>query len=196
MQVSVDVRGEREQPVGVMDTMILLRLQRGQKQQQQTSYFHRLKRGQTNGSALARAARTQELTHTQKVLGLFWQAASWLFCFMGLGGAGWGVAGVLGGLFCCSALWYSGSVCEIVRKEAAVRSIHPLRRFPAGSDVRVGEMSWAEDTLLVMGLTWTWPPAPLRMWWMYYLIFLSLLTSVCSMAGGDFLCVLMKQHLD
>lgn len=56
-------------------------------------YFHLLKWKETNKSALAQAGppRPGPLpplhSHT-KVLGLFWQAASLLFCFMGLGGGG------------------------------------------------------------------------------------------------------------
>lgn len=105
--------------------------------------------------------------HT-KALGLFWQAACLLFCFMGQGGGG--------GLFCSAACDTAALFVRFVRKEAPVRSIHPLRRFPADCDVRVGK--WAG--LRILCLLWIWHelgPPPLWMWWMYYLIFLSLLTS-------------------
>lgn len=118
---------------------------------------------------------TKAFAHT-KVLGLFWQAASLLFCFMGQGGGG-GVGWRGGRVVLQRCLWYSGSVCALVRKEAPVRSIHPLRRFPAECDVRVGK--WAGPRILC--LLWIWHelgPRPLWMWWMYYLIFLSLLTSL------------------
>lgn len=48
---------------------------------------------------------------------------------------------VEGGTCCFSTavLRYGGPVCVLVRKEAAVRSIHPLRRFPAECDVRAGK---------------------------------------------------------
>lgn len=82
-----------------------------------------------------------------------------------------------GGLFCSAARDTAALFVRFVRKEAPVRSIHPLRRFPAECDVRVGK--WAGLRILL--LLWIWHelgPRPLRMWWMYYLIFLSLLTSL------------------
>lgn len=42
-------------------------------------------------------------------------------------------------LFCSAACDTGDSVCELVRKEVPVRSIHPLRKLPAESDVRVGK---------------------------------------------------------
>lgn len=97
----------------------------------QTDYFHLLKGEEANNSALALTAEThtKAFAHT-KVLGLFWHAASLLFCFMGLGG----------GAGCFAALPVIRRLClELVRKEAPVRSIHPLRRFPAECDVGVGK---------------------------------------------------------
>lgn len=91
-------------------------------------------------------------------------------------------------------LWYGGSVCALVRKEVPVRSIHPLRRFQAECDVRVGK--WAGPRILC--LLWIWHelgPGPLWMWWMYYLIFLSLLTSFWPKARWFSLYEWMKQHL-
>lgn len=77
---------------------------------------------------------TKAFAHT-KVLGLFWQAASLLFCFMGQGGG----EGVGGGLFCSSICDTATLFVRFVRKEAPGRSIHPLRRFPAECDVCVGK---------------------------------------------------------
>lgn len=91
-------------------------------------------------------------------------------------------------LFFRAALRYGGPVCAPVRKEAAVRSIHPLRRFPAECDVRAGK--WAG--LRILGLLWIWHelgPRLLWTWWMYYLIFLSLLTSSWKGRHGHSVCV-------
>lgn len=128
--------------------------------------------------ALAQTARThtEALVHT-KGTWIVLASGKLIILFYGSGWGWW-----CWGLVLLLCLWYFASVCEIVRKEAAVRSIHPLRRFPAGSDVRVGK--WAGPRILC--LLWVWHelgPRPLRMWWMYFLIFLSLLTSLWLMAG-------------
>lgn len=107
---------------------------------------------------------------THKGAWIILASGEFIILFYGAGRR-WGVV-----LWRC--LWYRGSVCALVRKEAPVRSIHPLRRFPAECDVRVGK--WAGPRILC--LLWIWHelgPRPLWMWWMYYLIFLSLLTSFC-----------------
>lgn len=149
-----------------------------------TGYFHLLKWKETNNSALAHA-RTQKHLHTQRYLDYF--GRPWVYYFVLWG---WEVGEVV----LRHSLWYGGSVCELVRKEAPVRSIHPLRRFPAECDVRMGK--WAGPRILC--LLWIWHelgPRPLRMWWMYYLIFLSLLTSFWPKAQWFSLCEWMKQHL-
>lgn len=150
-----------------------------------TGYFHLLKWKEANNSALAQAARTQKRLHTQRYLDYFGKRRVYYFVLWG-----WEAGEVV--LRRC--LWYGGSVCALVRKEAPVRSIHPLRRFPAECDVRVGK--WAGPRILC--LLWIWHelgPRPLRMWWMYYLIFLSLLTSLRPKAQWFSLWEWMKQLL-
>lgn len=147
-------------------------------------YFRWLGRKEANNSALSQAARTQKCLHTQRRLDYFGKTTSLLFCFMGQRGGGGGVSL----LFFRAALRYGGPVCALVRKEAAVRSIHPLRRFPAECDVRAGK--WAG--LRILGLLWIWHelgPRLLWTWWMYYLIFLSLLTSSWKGRHGHSVCV-------
>lgn len=117
-----------------------------------TGYFHLLKWKEANNSALAQAARRQKVyTHTQtKVLGLFWQAASLLFCFMGLGGGGG----------CFAVLPVIRRLCLWACEKGSTSKINTSSTQISSRVWRVcGEMSWAEDTLLVMDLTWTWPPA-------------------------------------
>lgn len=71
-------------------------------------------------------------------------------------------------------LWCDGAHIELVRKEAPGISIHPLCRFPAERDVRVGKPGYFPYYGFDMNLA----PGPQGMWWMHYLIFLSLFTSL------------------
>lgn len=153
--------------------------------QTRRGYFRWLGWKEANNSALSQAARTQKCLHTQRRLDYFGKTTSLLFCFMGQRGGGGGGELVV---FFSAALRYGGAVCALVRKEAAVRSIHPLRRFPAECDVRAGK--WAG--LRILGLLWIWHelgPRLLWTWWMYYLIFLSLLTSSWKGSHGHSVCV-------
>lgn len=135
----------------------------------------------------AQAASTQKPLHTQRYLDYF--GKRWVYYFVL-----WGWEEEEGGVVLRRCLWYGRSVCALVRKEAPVRSIHPLRRFPTECDVRVGK--WAGPRILC--LLWIWHelgPRPLRTWWMYDFIFLSLLTSFWPKARRFSLRVWMKQHL-
>lgn len=153
-------------------------------------YFCWLGWKEANNSALSQAAHTQKCLHTQRRWDYFGKNTSLLLCFMGQRGGGEGGGGGEEGslLFFGAVLRYGGPVCVLVRKEAAVRSIHPLRRFPAECDVRAGK--WAGSRIL--GLLWIWHelgPRLLWTWWMYYLIFLSLLTSSWKGRRGHSVCV-------
>lgn len=126
-------------------------------------YFHPLKWKEANKSALSPAARTQKRLHTQRCLDYFGKPQVYYFVLWGRGGGGGGEGGGGGGGGggCCFAAppvirWLCLCACE-------KGSSSKINTSSAQISSRVwrtcGEMSWFEDTLLVMDLTWTWPPA-------------------------------------